>query len=390
MKRAVWMTLLVMACGHSEPFVTADQEIEGPFAAGAPLRLTYSPLTDVGMGISADGQWLTYQFERGTPDRDRCAAILPASGGQRQAELCLLVTGEAGQSDGLANAMLRPDGVVFFTRHSGFIGNLTSDSAGFYYTRADTTSPHVKLFNLLAQPAGATRVWASIMSPVWVGDNEMLVMAVRHHLTNVNACIPTECGPPYINVPRDGDRTAFRDTLAFGVEFARLRIEGTSVTITPVAPVEEAIAWSHDASTGLLHYVVQRTEASDWDVYHESVADTLMAMPATGGPTTALYGTPQAGSNHLLERLHGVASGHGRVFVSRSWRAPGNAPLPVVPKPTPLESDIVEVMPDGSVRVIAPAVTWHWNNLRLSPDGKYLYAEGLERGGGNLYRITLP
>jgi hypothetical protein len=47
-------------------------------------------------------------------------------------------------------------------------------------------------------------------------------------------------------------------------------------------------------------------------------------------------------------------------------------------------------MPDGSVRVIATAVTWRWNKLRMSPDGLYLYAEGLDRGGGNLYRITLP
>jgi hypothetical protein len=387
MNRTIGLVLLVGACGHTEPFVTADQEIEGPFNAGAPLRLTYSPLTDVSIGISADGQWLTYQYERGTPDRDRCAALLPSGGGQRQAELCTMTTGEDGQTDGLANAMLRGDGMVFFTRHSGFIGNLTSDSGGLYATRADTTMPHIKLMDLLAQPSGATRVWASIMNPVWVAENELLVMAVRHHLVNINACIPPGC-IEVRNPPRDGDRTTFRDTIPLGVEFARLHLDGSTVAVTSLAGVDDAIAWSHDASTDLLHYVVQRT--NDPDLYHESVADTVMAMPVAGGSPTPRYGTPQPGTNHLLERVHGVASGHGRVFISRSWRTPGNAPLPVVPRGTPLESDIVELMPDGSLRVIAPAATWHWNKLLLSPDGKYLYAEGLERGGGTLSRITLP
>lgn len=380
------MTLALVACGHSEPFVTEDQEITGPFAAGAPLRLTYSPLTDVGIGISADGQWLTYQYERGTPDRDRCVAILPAAGGQRQAELCAWERGEPVESDGLANAMLRGDGMVLFTKHSGFIGNLTSDSAGFYLTRSDSAAGHVKLFNLLAQPPGANAVWASIMSPVWIGENELMVMAVRHHLTNITACIPPDCAP-IKNFPRDGDRTTPQDTVPLGVEFARVKVEGNAVAIISVAPVAEAIAWSYEESQGLLHYIVQRT--GDADLYHESIADTLMVMPATGGAATPLYGTPEAGSNHQLERLHGVASGHGRVFISRSWRTPDNAPLPVVPKRTPLESDIVEVLQDGSLRLIAPAVTWHWNQLRLSPDGQYLYAEGLERGGGNIYRIEI-
>lgn len=385
--------LLATACGHSEPFVTADQEIAGPFTAGAPLRLTYSPLTDVGIGISADGQWLTYQFERGTPDRDRCVAILPAAGGQRKVELCAWDRGEAAESDGIANAMLRSDGTVLFTKHSGHIGNLASDSAAFYLAPTDSVRGQVKLFELLAQPPGATRVWGDIIDPVWVSDEELMVLAVRRHLVNVNACVRHVCPPqfPERNWPRDADRTHWRDTLNVGVEFARIRVTGTDVTITPVATVEEVIAWSLDQHEESLHFIVQRTRSDDADVYHESLADTLMEMPAGGGVAASRYGTPEAGSSHLLERLHGVASGFGRVFISRSWRAtPAHAPLPYVPTGTPLESDIVEVMPDGSIRVIAPAVTWRWNKLRMSPDGKYLYAEGLERGGGNLYRITLP
>jgi hypothetical protein len=392
-KTAPVLLLLVAACGHSEPFVTADQEITGPFAQGAPLRLTYSSLTDVGMGISADGLWLTYQFERGSSDHDRCAAVIPASGGQRRVEICAWDRGEAGESDGIANAMLRADGMMLFTKHSGHIGNLSSDSAAFYIAPADSAAGQVKLFGLLTQPPGATRVWGDILDPIWTGVDELFVLAVRRHLVNVNACVRPICPPPKQERgwPRDADRTHWRDTVSLGVEFARIQVTGTAFTIIPVATVDEVIAWSLDQRDELLHFIVQRARADDADVYHESIADTLMVMPATGGAQLPLYGTPGAGGSHLLERLHGVASGFGRVFISRSWRSnPDNAPLPYVQPGTPLESDIAEVMSDGSVRVIATAVTWRWNKLRMSPDGLYLYAEGLDRGGGNLYRITLP
>jgi hypothetical protein len=76
--------------------------------------------------------------------------------------------------------------------------------------------------------------------------------------------------------------------------------------------------------------------------------------------------------------------------MSRSWRTPVSAPLPTVPVGMDPVSDIVEVLADGSLRVIAPAISWRWGKLRLSPDGKYLYAEALERNGGDIYRITLP
>jgi hypothetical protein len=279
--------------------------------------------------------------------------------------------------------------MVLFTMHHGFIGNLTSTGAAYWIAPVDSIEGAVRLFDLLGIPPGATRAWGDIIDPVWVADDELMVMAVRRHLVTVNACLGSLCNPER-NWPRDADRTALRDTVNLGVEFARLRVTGTDFTITPVAPVDEAIAWSYDQQEQLLHYIVQRTRDDDADVYHESIADTLVAMPAMGGATIPRYGTPEAGSSHLLERLHGVASGFGRVFISRSWRAvPDHAPLPYVPTGTPLESDIVELLSDGSIRPIANAVTWRWGKLRMSPDGRFLYAEGLERSGGNLYRIEL-
>jgi hypothetical protein len=382
MKSALLISLLGLACGHSEPFVIADQEIEGPFVVSAPLRLTYAGGFNTDPGISADGLWLTYQYDRGTPDGDRCVAALPASGGQRRFEACGWELTDAARVDGFGSAALRADGLVSFTVHRGLIGNMTSNDAGLYLAPTDSLAGAVRILSLLAQAPGASMSWDDLVDPVWLDDGTMMVLGAHRFLRNV--------GPRPAYVPRDLDRTPRTDTILLGLEFARINVSGGTASVVPIGPASGAIAWDLDSSTSSIHYIVQRTRSFDEEVYHESVADTLLRMPSNGGTGTPVYGVPVAGSDRLLEQLHGVASGHGRVFISRSWRTPANTPAGPVQPGTPLESDIAEVLEDGSLVVIAPSVSWRWGKIRLSPDGRHLYAEALEHTASNLYRITLP
>lgn len=83
--------VLLIACSHGEPFAPPDNSTSEPFAASAPLRLTY--------GGGTSPAWLgddriIYSFtsrERsnhrsGTPDE--CLGILPATGGRRIRTIC--------------------------------------------------------------------------------------------------------------------------------------------------------------------------------------------------------------------------------------------------------------------------------------------------------------
>jgi len=89
------------------------------------------------------------------------------------------------------------------------------------------------------------------------------------------------------------------------------------------------------------------------------------------------YGVPVANSGRELERLHGVATGQGRVFISRSWRRPQDVVPNSIPIGTPLQSEIIELLPDGSSRLIAAAPTCRWGRIQLSPD--YRERVGLDK-----------
>jgi hypothetical protein len=388
--RCAASALAVVACGHSEPFVSGPHETTGAFVGGTPIQLTYSPLSDYEPAFSVDGQWITYQFERGTPDRDRCLAIIPAAGGTRRRELCPWALEQASRAEGLAAAVLLPDDRMFFAFHSGLPINLTSTQAGLYLGPSDSVAGAAKQLDLLGRPPGATAVWSHVMDPIAIGPDEILLLAGGRHLVNSDSCSSPECIPPR---PRDRDRTAIRDTIPLGRELAWLRITESGLSITRVRPVPEAIAWSVDTAAGLVTIVTQAvaTNPDDGQYFHESVADSVWSQPIDGGALALRYATDPAHLVRRMERIHGVATGFGRLFLSRSWRHPSDMPQGTAPVPigTPLQSDIIEVLSDGSVRIVAPAVSWRWGALRLSPDGRSLLAEALERTSSDIYLIRL-
>lgn len=382
--------LATTACGHSAPSGSELQLGTGPFAAAIPVRLTYSELSDEMASLSPDGTLLVYSYERPTADGDRCLGIIPSGGGTRRVEQCAWSLGESDSADGLGAPALRDDGMLAFTVHSGRIGNLTSSSMGLYLDQVDDGQPATRVLALGARPAGASSSWSELVDPTWLANGDLMVLGARRMLVNTNGC-----GEPPDPTARDCDRTSLRDTLGIGIEFARLRIEPTGANVIATIPAPDAIAWSLDATTQQIHYIVQRPRADLADIFHESLADTLYMMPVGGGAPVLRYGTA-GGDAGPLERMHGVASGHGRVFISRSWRGPNVGS--VITAGDPLFSDISEVLADGSLRTIADRMGRRWGRLRLTPDGRALIAEAIivtsppgapRRTQTDLYRIEL-
>jgi hypothetical protein len=138
----------------------------------------------------------------------------------------------------------------------------------------------------------------------------------------------------------------------------------------------------------MIHFIVQRPRTDLESVFHESLADTVFALPLAGGAPVPVYGT-LGGDGAPLERLHGIASGGGRVFISRSWRGPGIGAVQIIVPGTEMFSDISEILPDGTLRTIAPAISWRWGRIRLSPDGRHLVAEAVERTTSDIYLLDL-
>jgi hypothetical protein len=91
-------TVLILACGHSDPFGTQRPVEDGPFSGAQPIRLTYNIGADEWPAWTADGTTIYYSTQdsfkldpRGVfPETDQCIARIPAGGGSRTDVACPL------------------------------------------------------------------------------------------------------------------------------------------------------------------------------------------------------------------------------------------------------------------------------------------------------------
>jgi hypothetical protein len=347
-----------------------------------PVRLTYSPQSDLEPTFSADGRWVLYVAER-PGDQDRCVNVIPVGGGTWTHQLCAWELDQGSRRDGLANPALRGDGTLLYTRHNGSPFTITSQDMAVYLGHVDSVAASRRLIPLGMRPDGASATWDELVDPIWIGNDEVLTLAARRFLVNVPC---NRLGASYC--PWDDERTYDRDTIPLGVEIARLRVSPTGATIEQTIPAFEAIAWAYDGSTQLVHYIVQRARPEDIDVYHESFADTLFTVPLAGGTPTPRLGTIGPRFSEM-RRLHGVAAGGGRLYVSRSWNAGSSIGNGTFPQGTEIRSDISELLSDGSLRPVASTVGARWGRIRLSPDGRHLVAERIERTTSDIYLLEV-
>lgn len=370
--------LVLVGCTHTEPPTVADSISDGPFNHTQPIRLTWSELAEIEPGFSADGQWITYVFER-DGDRDRCIGVLPARGGTRVRTLCAWELDEAGKRDGMSAPALHTDGRLLFTRQFGRMFVMPNDSSALYLAGAGSGDAPVKLASLPVNLPGSARSWPDLMAPVWISDNELLTLtAQRFPYWGLNC---------QFDCPHDWVRVPLIDTLKLGIEIARLRFDGSTPTLISTFPALHASAWAYDASTSMI-YFVQRTVDPEDVTFMESTSDTLYRVPLGGGSREAVLGFDRMDPPEFT-RIHGVAAGSGRVFVSASWPAVYDTNTVTVRPNTPLTGIIFELMPDGSRRTLPGATSHHWGNLAVSPDGRSLVAESVHTdGSSDLYLIS--
>lgn len=71
--------LLLLGCGHSEPFTNPDTGTDQPFDPGPPVRITANRGGDFEPAWLADGSGTLYSVsDPGREDRDVCLALIPA------------------------------------------------------------------------------------------------------------------------------------------------------------------------------------------------------------------------------------------------------------------------------------------------------------------------
>ena len=111
--------LLVLACGHTEPFSTPPYGTTQPFDPTPPVRLTLNTGPDRGASWLPDGSGILYSAQQlGRQDFDVCLAELPPEGGTQRRLVCDLSLSDADLTNTFQSPAAAADGRLAFVRRA--------------------------------------------------------------------------------------------------------------------------------------------------------------------------------------------------------------------------------------------------------------------------------
>ncbi|HKU60102.1 MAG TPA: hypothetical protein VJQ44_02710 [Gemmatimonadales bacterium] len=188
--------LLLLGCGHSEPFTNPDTGTDQPFDAGPPVRLTANRGGDLEPAWLADGSGTLYSVsDPARQDRDVCLALIPALG-NRQSELWCDVPEGLNRSDAVHAAGPGPDGRLAFLASATSPTNAVPEHLGIRV--APTVDPGAGVeVRRLPYPRGAGQVnWAGRIH--WLEGDRLAYLGQRLLVTQ--DCANFVCAPPETTV----------------------------------------------------------------------------------------------------------------------------------------------------------------------------------------------
>jgi hypothetical protein len=344
--------LLLGACGHSEPFTASDTRLTEPLDATPPVQLTYAGGANTRPAFSEDGAALTYGFVRGTPDRDRCLATLPATGGTRTRSLCWTAQGQDTLADGLELGALAADGRLAFTRHTSRVNGIIANDAGLYITRGGEAVDAERVLDLFVfQPAGGT-AWDYLLDLTWSGSNELTALATDAVV--INRCPPATCW----------------DTTYVGLHVATIQPgSGAAPSVVTAVPVEAAAAG----------VAVDRSTGRRFIRYPDRIEELL-----PNGTTTLAWTMPRP-AGQVAHRITGLAAANGRLVVSTAY-----TDVPPPPAQSTAVSQLRRIDGGDQLLGVRLGAEGSFGAVTLDPTGRRLAFEGRTGASRQLFLLELP
>jgi hypothetical protein len=122
--------LLVLGCGHTEPFGSVPVGTNQPFNPTPPIRLTLNQGPDRGAAWLPDGSGILYSTQQlGRSDHDVCLALIPPGGGTQRRLLCDPTPAGGDSTDALESPVPSSDGRLAFVAVGSRIDAITPTSA---------------------------------------------------------------------------------------------------------------------------------------------------------------------------------------------------------------------------------------------------------------------
>ena len=266
--------LLLLGCGHSDPFTNPDTGTDQPFDPGPPVRLTANPGADLEPAWIADGSGFLYSVaDPGRQDRDICLGLIPAGGG-RQSELWCDVPVGLG-SDAALSAGLAPDGRLAYLATTSGLTSAVPEAIGIRVSPSPDPTAGAEVLHLPYSRGAELVNWAA--RPRWV-ENDRLAYLGETMLVR-QQCVNFVCSPP--------------DTTFASVGVELLSLGSRTTTALPGTVHASGLATLADGA------VVLYTLPGDSRVFRRNLASGAVSVAHDFGPAGPARDLDAAGTRFV-------------------------------------------------------------------------------------------
>jgi hypothetical protein len=169
--------LLVLACGHTDPFSTPPYGTTHPFDPTPPVRLTLNTGPDRGASWLPDGSGILYSAQQpGRSDSDVCLAELPPDGGSQRRLVCDQSRADSGLTNAFESPAAGADGRLAFVKANSSVGGTNPSSEALAVASgldaSNATAVQRIPYTLPGEPphSGITQIR-------WLGENRLVYRA---------------------------------------------------------------------------------------------------------------------------------------------------------------------------------------------------------------------
>jgi hypothetical protein len=171
--------VLLLGCGHTEPFATPPTGTDQPFDPSPPVRLTLNQGPDRGASWLPDGSGILYSTQQlGRVDHDVCLALIPPGGGTQRRLTCDLTPTGGTSTDAIESPAPSSSGRLAFVALGSHINAIPYSSGSIAIGPLDDPAARTRLQALPYTVAG-NHLHSGVSQLRWLSPTRLIYLGER-------------------------------------------------------------------------------------------------------------------------------------------------------------------------------------------------------------------